>query len=123
MEEAFAVIAYYYFKDHLGSVRELVDGAGNIKTRYSYDPYGRATPSYLSGSLDATFQYARYYYHSTSGLNLTWFRGYDSNIGRWLSRDSYGTPSVYQSVMSVAAKIPIVLNTPTFPERMNGGLA
>jgi RHS repeat-associated protein len=34
-----------------------------------------------------TFQYAGYYAHQWSGLNLTWYRGYDPVIGRWQSRD------------------------------------
>jgi RHS repeat-associated protein len=82
---------YYYFRDHLGSVRELVGSTGTTLTRYGYDPYGKpAAPIYLSGSTDATFRYAGYYYHPASTLNLTQYRAYDSNTGRWLSRDSIG---------------------------------
>jgi hypothetical protein len=32
---------YFYTRDHLNSVRELVDNSGNVRARYSYDPYGR----------------------------------------------------------------------------------
>jgi len=77
--------AYYYTRDHLGSVREMVDGSGTIQARYSYDSYGRQTK--ISGSLDSTFQYTGDYYHSASALNLTLNRAYDPNTGRWLSRD------------------------------------
>jgi len=35
-------------------------------------------------------QYAGYYEHVTSGLNLTMFRAYDPNASRWLSRDPQG---------------------------------
>ncbi|MDD5262789.1 MAG: hypothetical protein PHD76_13165 [Methylacidiphilales bacterium] len=76
---------YYYTLDHLGSVREMTDSTGAIHARYDYDPYGRTTK--LSGDLDADFQYAGYYSHTASGLDLTWFRAYDANLGRWLSRD------------------------------------
>ncbi|NIN68143.1 MAG: hypothetical protein GTO63_26235, partial [Anaerolineae bacterium] len=31
---------YYYVHDGLGSVRQLVDGTGQIATRYTYDPFG-----------------------------------------------------------------------------------
>ena len=79
--------SYYYTRDHLGSVRELVNGSGTILTRYTYDPYGRTTTKHLSGSVDATFQYTGDYYHATSGLNLPMYRAYDPNTGRWLSRD------------------------------------
>ena len=83
------MIAYYYTRDHLGSVREMLNSSGTIVARYSYDPYGRVT--LVSGSNLATMQYAGYYAHATSGLNLTWYRGYDPNTGKWLSRDPIGT--------------------------------
>jgi RHS repeat-associated protein len=77
--------AHYYTSDHLGSVREMTDSSGTIQARYDYDPYGRAT--LVSGSLGSDFQYAGYYEHATSGLNLTLFRAYDPNTAKWLSRD------------------------------------
>jgi RHS repeat-associated protein len=76
---------YYFTRDHLGSVREMTDALGAIQVRYDYDPYGRRTK--ISGSLDADFGYARMYYHVASGLNLTLYRAYDSDLGRWNSRD------------------------------------
>jgi RHS repeat-associated protein len=83
--EQIAGASYYYTRDHLGSVREMLNSSGTIVARYSYDPYGRAT--LIQGTNLADFQYAGYYEHQTSGLNLTWFRAYDANTGRWLSRD------------------------------------
>ena len=83
-------MAYYYTRDHLGSVRELLNSSGTILTRYTYDPYGRTTvnhPVTSPSTTDATFQFTDDYYHTASGLCLTIFRAYDSNSGRWLSRD------------------------------------
>jgi RHS repeat-associated protein len=79
---------YFLTVDHLGSAREMTDSSGNIVAQYGYDPYGQATK--LQGSLDADFQYAGMYMHGRSGLNLTWFRQYSSQLGRWLSRDPIG---------------------------------
>jgi RHS repeat-associated protein len=76
---------FYYFRDHLGSVRELMSSTGTIAARYGYDPYGRTT--LVSGTNLATFQYTGDYVHQPSGLNLTLFRAYDPNTGRWLNRD------------------------------------
>ena len=76
---------YYYTRDHLGSVRELISSTGTIFARYSYSDYGVRT--YVQGSGSANFQYAGMYLHAASGLNLTRFRAYDPNSGRWLSRD------------------------------------
>jgi RHS repeat-associated protein len=40
--------------------------------------------------LAADFGYAGYYVHAPSGLNLTLFRAYDPDIGRWINRDPMG---------------------------------
>ena len=76
---------YYFMRDRLGSVRELIDSANTVHTRYDYDPYGRQTKT--SGDLDADFGFAGYYHHAPSGLDLTLFRAYDPDSGRWINRD------------------------------------
>jgi RHS repeat-associated protein len=77
--------SYFFTRDHLGSVREMTDNTGAIKARYDYDPYGRQTK--LSDTMEADFGYAGMYYHAVCKLNLTYYRPYDPNLGRWLSRD------------------------------------
>jgi RHS repeat-associated protein len=81
---------YYFTRDHLGSIREMVDATGTIQARYDYDPYGRRTK--ISGSLDADFAFTGDYCHTASGLYLTLFRAYDSDLGRWPNRDPLGEP-------------------------------
>ena len=83
--EQIAGTSYYFTRDHLGSIREMVDSVGTIQARYSYDPYGRKTK--VCGNLDADFGYAGNFYHATSGLGLTFLRAYDPDLARWLSRD------------------------------------
>lgn len=84
-------MAYYYTRDHLGSVREVLDSTGTLQARYNYNPYGSPPPgqttNLVSGTNLATFQYAGAYFHSASSLNLTMYRAYASITGRWLSRD------------------------------------
>jgi len=94
---------YFYTRDHLGSVREMIASNGStISARYSYDPYGRVTP--VSGSISCDFQYGGMYMHpdlpgvpptgtATSGLNLTSHREYSAALGRWISRDPSGEAS------------------------------
>ncbi len=79
---------YLFTKDHLGSIREMVDTSGVVQARYAYDPYGRRTK--LSGSLEADFGFTGHYYHAPSALHLALYRAYDANKGRWLSRDPIG---------------------------------
>ena len=80
--------SYFFTTDHLGSIREMIDGSGTIHARYDYDPYGRITK--VSGDLDADFGFTGFYRHQASGLNLTLYRAYDANLGRWPSRDPIG---------------------------------
>jgi RHS repeat-associated protein len=77
--------AYYYTTDHLGSIRDLMDASGTLRTRYSYDPWGRRIQ--LAGDLDTDFGFASMFWSSEASLNLTHFRAYDPGLGRWLSRD------------------------------------
>lgn len=79
---------YFWSFDHLGNVREITDSSGNVRARYDYSPYGRQTK--LSGDLDADFGFTGMYVNKTTGLNLTWYRAYDPERGRWLSRDPEG---------------------------------
>ena len=74
-----------YTTDHLGSIREMVDGTGVVRARYDYDPYGNRTK--VSGTLDSDFGYTGHYTHEASGIVLAPYRGYDPTTGRWLSRD------------------------------------
>jgi RHS repeat-associated protein len=79
---------YYYVKDRLGSVDELVTSSGGIAAQYTYDPYGKRT--IVSGALVSDIGYAGYFYHAVSGLDFALFRAYDPSHGRWLNRDPIG---------------------------------
>ncbi len=56
-----------------------------VRARYDYDPYGRMTK--ISGDRDTVFGFTGHFWHAQSGLNLTLYRAYDPNLGRWISRD------------------------------------
>jgi RHS repeat-associated protein len=80
---------YFYTKDHLGSVREVIGTDGiTVASRVSYDPWGKSTES-GSGAL-SDFGFTGHYYDRATALNLAWYRGYDPNLGSWLSRDPIG---------------------------------
>lgn len=79
---------YFYTFDHLGSVREVLDGAGQIQSRYAYGPYGARTA--LLENVPSPFGFTGHFRHARSGLSLTYLRPYDSGLGRWLARDPMG---------------------------------
>ena len=78
-------IAYFYTRDHLGSVREMFTGGGTAVARYDYDPYGRSTT--VLGTTPTDFNFTGLYRHSKSNLDLAIHRAYEPDLGRWLSRD------------------------------------
>ena len=85
---------FYYTRDHLGSIRELTDANGNVRARYTYDPFGRRTK--VSGDVDADFGFAGMFWSPEASLALTHFRAYDPGLGRWLSRDPLQNAEVHE---------------------------
>jgi RHS repeat-associated protein len=84
--------AYFYGRDHLGSIRELTDEDGQLRARYDYDPWGRRSANLIiSEPVEADFGYTGHYV-STQHPELAFapFRIYNSNLGRWISRDPIG---------------------------------
>ena len=80
--------SYYYVRDRLGSVTQLVSTAGTIASQFTFDPYGNRTQ--IGGTVIADIGYAGYFAHAASGLEFTEHRAYDPTHGRWLNRDPIG---------------------------------
>ncbi len=90
-------VSYYYNRDHLGSIREVMNSDGSLAARYDYDPYGKRVTQYQAtdyiGGCDLG-----YTGHITQEspvalqgeLVLTLFRACDPEVGRWLSADPMG---------------------------------
>jgi len=77
---------FYYTKDHLGSIRELLDSNNNVAARYDYDSHGQMVK--VSGNVDSDFGYTGYFI-STQYPDLAFapFRIYNPGLGRFISRD------------------------------------
>lgn len=108
---------YFYTRDHLGSTREMLKSNGTVVARYDYDPYGRSTT--MTSSMPIDFNFTGLYRHSTSNLDLATFRAYDSDLGRWLSRDPIGEAGGL-NLYSYSFNDPINLLDPTgaFPSAL-----
>jgi RHS repeat-associated protein len=78
--------AFYYLKDHLGSIVGLTDATATVRARYSYDPFGRRVK--VSGDAEADLGFTGHFFHSQSGLDLALYRSYEASLGRWISPDS-----------------------------------
>jgi RHS repeat-associated protein len=101
---------YFYTKDHLGSIAQVVDASGNVQASYCYDSFGRV--SQLQGSLNSDFLYAGYYAHAPSGLSFCKHRFYSSSLGRWMSRDPVGEKGG-QNLYEYAFNQPTTLTDPS----------
>ena len=91
--------AYFYTRDHLGSLVNLTDASLTLRARYAYDPYGRGTRT--AGNRDADIGFTGHLIDRDADLTLTYFRGYDPSLGRWLSPD----PSGYTDGMNLYAYV------------------
>jgi RHS repeat-associated protein len=80
--------AYFFTRDHLGSIREMFTGGGTVVAQYEYDPYGRSTT--ITGTTPTDFNFTGLYRHAKSNLDLAGHRAYDPDLGRWLNRDPAG---------------------------------
>ena len=78
---------YYFTRDHLGSIREMLKSDGTVGGRCDYDPYGRST---TVKTAVPDFNFTGFYRHSVSNLDFAVYRAYDPDLGRWLNRDPIG---------------------------------
>jgi RHS repeat-associated protein len=69
-------------------VRDVVASDGTtVGSRLLYDPWGNVTET---GTVLSDFTYTGHHYDRPAGLSLAWYRGYEPNLGRWLSKDPLG---------------------------------
>ncbi len=82
-------VTYYYERNAMGDIVNILDTAGNILVTYAYDVWGNVT--IITG--DETLadinpiRYRGYYFDRESGLYYLNTRYYNSEIGRFMSLD------------------------------------
>jgi RHS repeat-associated protein len=83
-------ITYYYHINGHGDVTKLTDASGNVVAEYQYDAWGNITFQ-SSGTIASSnpYRYAGYRYDKDTSLYYLNARYYDSNVGRFITRDSF----------------------------------
>src|SRR5205807_1429900 len=76
--------AAWYLTDHLGSVRDLVDGSGAVQDHLAYDGFGNVLSESNAGFGDR-YRWTGREFDPETGLQYNRTRYYDPAIGRWLS--------------------------------------
>jgi len=101
---------YYYLTDHLGSVRLLIDTAGNIKNSYDYEAFGSTlsrnesvSNSYLYTGRNWGLEIGQYYFR---------WRFYEPSVGRFTAHEP-GESARLSGGYTYAANRPLVLRDPT----------
>jgi len=77
---------FYYVKDHLGSIRLVVDEEGEISSARDYYAYGGILQEYIVGD-EEKYKFTEKERDSETGLDYFGARYFDSDIGRWTSVD------------------------------------
>jgi RHS repeat-associated protein len=86
--ETISGTSYFYTATHDGSIHEMTNSTGTVQSQLAYDAFGQ--PTTIQGSMLPDFQYAGYYFHSRSRLNVTRTRAYSSALGRFINADPAG---------------------------------
>jgi RHS repeat-associated protein len=90
---------YYFHADHLGSIRAITNGSGDIVEQYRYSVYGKPTiwnstqnkyTAFSTSKIGNTRLYTGREYDNTTGLYYYRARYYSPILGRFISRDPIG---------------------------------
>jgi len=120
--------SYYPLIDIQGTVWGYADSANNVAARWTYDVWGNVLSEFCTVSSLASVRYrfqGREWSHATCLMNFR-MRWYDSNTGRWLSKDPIrlngglnlyafcgGVPNVHRDPQGLVCLIPpTIFNMP-----------
>ena len=78
---------YFYLHDRLGSVRQIIDGSGNVKNVYSYKPFGELFATETTENVSNPFMFTGQFFDSEIDEYYLRARMYDPYIYRFTSRD------------------------------------
>jgi RHS repeat-associated protein len=99
-----------FSRDHLDSVRELIEPKGGLSAAFDFDPWGRRTTR-IGASNDCDISFTGHWQHARSGLPMATFRSYHPVLSRWLSRDPLGEKGG-ENLYQYAANVPTTLIDP-----------
>ena len=102
---------YYYLKDQVGSVIEVIDSGNDDLQHYQYSAYGQLL-STSTNAISTSRTFTGRELDSESGLYYFRARYYDPASGRFLSRDPFGTRGGSPNRYSYARNNPLLYGDP-----------
>jgi len=81
--------AYFYLHDRLGSVRQVLDEAGDVKNTYTYTPFGQDPNSQFAETVDNPFMFTGQWYDDEIAQYYLRARMYDPQLMRLTSIDPF----------------------------------
>ena len=104
----------YYLKDHLGSIRAVLDGGGGVRETRDYYPFGLPMPGrYEKGSPPTQEDYTGHVKDEATGLHYAGARYYSSAFGRWTTTDPLADKNFADSPYAYAVNNPLRYVDPT----------
>jgi len=82
--------SFFYHTDHLGSIRLLTDGSGNVARSYDYDAFGNWEDTTSYETVANPFGFTARERDAESGLMFYRARYCDPKLGRFISEDPMG---------------------------------
>ncbi|MBE9182617.1 hypothetical protein IQ268_29180 [Oculatella sp. LEGE 06141] len=79
----------WHLTDHLGTVKNLVDGSGAVVNYVKYDSFGKVV-SETNGAIGSRYQFTGREFDAETGLYFYRARYYDASVGRFVSEDPIG---------------------------------
>ncbi len=102
---------YYLAYDQVGTLRAVLDTAGNTVKRLDYDSYGNLVGD-TNPALALPFAFAGGLYDADTGLLRFGFRDYDPEVGRWTAKDPIGFQGGDLNLYAYVLNNPISFNDP-----------
>ena len=103
---------YYYFKDHLGTIRAVYDNSKNIIYAQDYDMWGFPLQNRVSGNDTIKNKFTGKERDKETTYDYFGARFYDSRIGRWLSIDPSFNKFIKFTPFNYACNNPLTIYDP-----------
>ncbi len=104
---------YYYLKDHLGNIRQVIDERGEIISATDYYPFGEILRSFTLGGIEDRYKITEKERDTETNLDYFGARYYDSRIGRWLQVDPMSSQRPGLTPYNYCQNNPLVRIDPT----------